>query len=231
MTAIPTAIPPVVDRETWQQRIDELRIREKSATRELDAIAAQRRRLPAVELPEYRLTAEDGSRVSLAEVFAGRSQLLTYHHMWTDGNRWQCAGCTGFTSQFTRLDALDAWDARFVIVTNGPMDEVLAYKQRVGNTMTWYSSAGSEFGADMGAAPGEGFALNTFLRDGHTVYRVWTTASRGTEQLSYLFGILDALPYGRQEAWQDVPEGWPQGPTYARWASSETIARLYGTPS
>lgn len=222
------AIPTVVDRETWQKELDALRIREKAATRELDAIAAQRRALPAVELPEYRLTAEDGSSVTLADVFDGHSQLLTYHHMWTDGNEWQCPGCTGYTSQFTRLDALANWDARFVIVTNGPIDEVLAYKQRVGNTMTWYSSAGSTFGADMGAGPGEGFGLNTFVRDGDTVYRVWSTESRGSEQLSYLFGILDALPYGRQEKWQDAPEGWPQKETYSGWASSQQIAGWYG---
>ncbi|MGV7636707.1 DUF899 family protein, partial [Mycobacterium kansasii] len=77
-------IPTVVDRETWQKELDALRIREKAATRELDAIAAQRRALPAVELPEYTLTAEDGSAVSVADVFDGASQLITYHHMWTD---------------------------------------------------------------------------------------------------------------------------------------------------
>lgn len=223
-----TAIPTVVDSETWQQQIDELRAREKAATRELDAIAAQRRRLPAVRLPEYRLTAEDGSEVTLADVFDGRSQLITYHHMWTDGNEWQCPGCTGGTAHLSRLDFLENWDARMVVITNGPMDEVLVYKKRVGNTMTWYSSAGSSFGADMGAGPGEGFAYNTFVRDGDTVYRQWHTTARGAEQLSYTFALLDVLPYGRQEQWQDVPDGWPQGPTYSRWASSQQVADWYG---
>ncbi len=222
------AIPPVVDRSTWQQQLDELRVREKAATRELDAIAAQRRRLPAVELPPYRLIAEDGSEVSLADVFEGTSQLITYHHMWTDGNTWQCPGCTGLTSQFPRLEALGVWDARFVVITNGPMDEVLAYKRLVGNPMTWYSSARSSFGADMGAAPNEGFALNTFLRDGDTVYHQWQTGSRGCEQISPIFGLLDLLPYGRQEDWQSVPEGWPQVPTYTRGVSSKQVAQWYG---
>ncbi|WP_040518640.1 DUF899 family protein [Gordonia neofelifaecis] len=223
-----TALPPVVDRATWQNDLDELRIREKAATRELDAIAAQRRRMPVVKLPEYRLTAEDGSELSLAEVFDGRSQLIVYNHMWTDGNEWQCPGCTGFTSQFTRLDALDAWDARFVIVSNGPIDELVAYKRRVGNRMTWYSCAGSSFGTEVGAAPGGGFALNTFLRDGDDVYHSWQTFSRGIEQVSPLFGLLDTLPYGRQEVWQDSPDGWPQSATYSKWASSKQIADLYG---
>ncbi|GAA1099241.1 DUF899 family protein [Tsukamurella spumae] len=223
-----TAVPPVVDRETWQQQIDELRAREKAATRELDAIAAQRRRLPAVRLPEYRLIAEDGSEVSLADVFDGRSQLITYHHMWTDGSQWQCPGCTGATANLSRLDFLGSWDARMVVITNGPMDEVLEYKKRVGNTMTWYSTNGSGFGAEVGAGPGGGFAYNTFVRDGDTVYHLWQTFGRGAEQVSYTFGLLDVLPYGRQEEWQDVPEGWPQGPTYSRWASSKQIAEWYG---
>lgn len=223
-----TALPPVVDRTTWQHDLDELRIREKAATRELDAIAAQRRRMPAVKLPECRLTAEDGTELSLADVFDGRSQLIVYNHMWTDGNEWQCPGCTGFTSQFTRLDALDAWDARFVIVSNGPIDELVAYKHRLGNRMTWYSCAGSSFGADVGAPPGGGFALNTFLRDGEDVYHCWQTFSRGIEQVSPLFGLLDTLPYGRQEVWQDGPDGWPQFPTYSKWATSQQLAALYG---
>ncbi len=82
-----------------------------------------------VEMPNYVLTGPDGP-VSLAEVFDGRSQLIVYNHMWTDGAEWQCPGCTGFTSQFTRLEFLDNYDARFVIVTNGPIDEALAYKPR-----------------------------------------------------------------------------------------------------
>jgi predicted dithiol-disulfide oxidoreductase (DUF899 family) len=63
---------------------------------------------------------------------------------------------------------------------------------------------------------------------GDTVYRTWHTSGRGTEQLSYTFALIDLLPYGRQEEWQDSPEGWPQSPTYSRWASSEDIAAVYG---
>src|SRR4029077_20129382 len=71
-------------------------------------------------------------------------------------------------------------------------------------------------------------AVNVFLRDGDAVYRTWHTNGRGTEQLSNTFALIDLLPYGRQEEWQDSPEGWPQSPTYSRWASSEGIAALYG---
>ena len=221
------ALPPVVDADTWRRELDELRTREKAATRELDAIAAQRRRMPMVEVADHTLTGPDGP-IALSDIFDGRSQLIVYNHMWTDGATFQCGGCTGYTSQFTRLDFLDNYDARFVIVTNGPIDEALNYKRRVGNQMDWYSAAGTTFGTEVDAAPGEGFAVNVFLRDGQRVFRTWHTAGRGTEQLGHSFSLLDILPWGRQEEWQDVPDGWPQRPTYSGWASSADIARLYG---
>ncbi len=222
-----SALPPIVNAGTWQGQLDALRAREKAATRELDAIAAQRRRMPMVEMPDYTLDGEQGP-VRLADVFDGRSQLIVYNHMWFPGEQWQCPGCTGFTSHFTRLEFLDSYDARFVIVTQGPIDEALAYKRRVGNTMTWYSTANSSFGTDVGAPPGGGFAVNVFLRDGDTVYRTWHTNGRGTEQLSYTFPLIDLLPYGRQEEWQDSPEGWPKLPTYSGWGSSQDVAAAYG---
>ncbi len=177
-----------------------------------------------VELPDYVLEGEDGP-VRLVDVFDGKQQLIVYHHMWFDGETWQCPGCTGFTSQFTRLEFLDAYDARFVIVTQGPIDEALAYRDRVGNKMTWYSTANSPFGEDMGAPAGGGFQVNVFLRDGDKVYRTYNTQGRGTEQLSHTFPLIDLLPYGRQEEWQDSPEGWPQSPTYSGWADSEAFAQ------
>lgn len=220
-------LPPVADEATWRAALADLRRREKAATRELDAIAAQRRRLPMVEVADHTLTGADGP-TSLSEIFAGRSQLITYHHMWNDGAEYQCPGCTGFTSQFTRLEFLENYDARFVIVTNGPIDEALAYKRRVGNQMEWFSAAGTGFGAEMDAAPGAGFAVNVFMRDGDRVYRTWHTNGRGTEQLSHTFALIDLLPWGRQEVWQDSPDGWPQRPTYSGWAGSEQIADSYG---
>jgi predicted dithiol-disulfide oxidoreductase (DUF899 family) len=218
------AVPPIVNQHDWETALAELRVREKAATRELDAIATARRRLPMVEVPDYVLDGADGP-VRLVDVFEGKHQLIVYHHMWFPNEEWQCGGCTGFTSQFTRLEFLDHYDARFVIVTQGPIDEALAYRARVGNKMTWYSTAGSSFGADMGAPLGGGFQLNVFFRVGDVVYRTYNTQGRGVEQLSYTFPLIDLLPYGRQEDWQDSPEGWPQWPTYSRGATSEDFAR------
>lgn len=221
-------LPTIADHETWRAELDALRIREKAATRELDAIAAQRRRLPMVKLPEYTLVGENGP-VRLADIFQGKRQLITYHHMWQDGAEWQCPGCTGYTAQFTRLDFLDAYDARFVIVSQGRIDDLLAYRDKVGNRMEWYSTADSAFGEDVGAPAGGGFAVNVFLRDGDTVYRTWHTNGRGTEQLSHTFPLVDLLPYGRQEAWQDSPDRWPHDEhPGSRWMNSWEVAALYG---
>ncbi|MEO6122710.1 MAG: DUF899 family protein [Ilumatobacteraceae bacterium] len=225
----PTGIPPIVDQTTWESELAELRKREKAATRELDAVAAQRRRLPMVEMPDYTLEGVDGP-VRLADIFADKRQLIVYNHMWFEGEIWQCPGCTGFTSQFTRLEFLDNYDARFVIVTQGPIGEALAYRDRVGNRMTWYSTANSPFGADMGAPPGGGFQVNVFLRDDDTVYRTYNTQGRGTEQLSHSFPLIDLLPYGRQEEWQDSPAGWPKRATYSGWESSEAYAQYAARP-
>ena len=94
--------------------------------------------------------------------------------------------------------------------------------------MEWYSSSESSFGADMDAAPGKGFAVNVFLRDGDTVYRTWHTNGRGTEQLSHSFALIDVLPWGRQEEWQDSPRaGRSRRPTPGG-STPPTSPGLYG---
>lgn len=111
----------------------------------------------------------------------------------------------------------------------GPIDQAVAYKRRVGNQMTWYSTANSPFGADVGAPPGGGFAVNVILRQDNRVYRTWPTDGRGTEQLNHMFGLIDIRPFGRQEEWQDSPESWPQYASCSRRAGSPDIARAYGS--
>ena len=211
-TTMPSVLPPVVDADTWRQQLGELRVREKAATRELDAIAARRRRLPMVKMPDYTLVGEDGP-VRLVDVFDGKHQLITYHHLWSPGEEWQCGGCTGFTSQFTRLQFLEPYDARFVIVTQGPIAEALAYRDKVGNKMTWYSTADSPFGADVDAPPGGGFAVNVFLRDGDDVYRTYFLQHGAMVQfIGSLWSLWSLTPYGGQSDDEESPEGWPRAP-------------------
>src|ERR1700742_1870590 len=116
------ALPPIVDQAEWEAELATLRAREKAATPELDAIAAARRRLPMVELPDYVLEGADGP-IRLVDVFAGAPQLVVYHHMWEDGAEWQCDGCTGLSSQWGPMQHLEGHDARMVVVTQGRIDE------------------------------------------------------------------------------------------------------------
>jgi predicted dithiol-disulfide oxidoreductase (DUF899 family) len=217
------SLPQLVDQETWAKALAEHRAKEKQVTRELDALAADRRRLPMVEVGEYTLRGERGD-VTLQEVFEGRSQLVTYHFMWNPGATDQCGGCTFFTSHIATLEPLHARDTTFAVVTVGAWPEATTYRDRFGWTMPWYSSADSPFGADMGAGPGEGFALNVFVRDGDRVFRTYHTNGRGTEPITNTWALLDLTPFGRQETWQDVPEGRPQTEPYQWWPEPERYA-------
>ena len=152
-----------------------------------------------VRMPEYTLVGAEGP-VRLVDIFDGRSQLIVYNHMWDPDAEWQCGGCTSLTSSFTRLDFLDNYDARFVIVTQGPIEAALAYARRVGNTMTWYSTADSPFGADVDAPPGGVFALNLFLRDGETVDRILCHDTAVPASCDRAGVRRFALRYGRRPA-------------------------------
>src|SRR3954462_9085216 len=139
-TALPGR-PPIVDRATWQAARDELLVREKAHTREGDAIAAARRRLPMVELDgNVEGTGPDGP-VPFLDLFEGRDELLVYKHMWHDGapHQGQCEGCT-FTAWHLR-DAvyLGSRVVSFAILTTGAWDEVAPFVDFMGYTQPWYS--------------------------------------------------------------------------------------------
>src|SRR5699024_6841120 len=118
MTTPTPARPPVTDPQTWRHELAALRAREKAATRELAARAAQRRRPPKREPPAYALTSADGP-VRLSGSFGGTSQLIPYPPTWRPDSEWPCGGCTSYTTQFTPTDFLRKYDARFVIITPG----------------------------------------------------------------------------------------------------------------
>lgn len=219
------AVPPIVDQATWEAALAELRVREKAATRELDAIAAARRRQATPDGRTSRIHRGQRRRPgSVGRCIRRQAPAGRVPPHVVSGEEWQCPGCTGFTSEFTRLEYLDSYDARFVLVTQGPIDEALAYKARVGNKMTWYSTANSPFGADMGAPPGGGFQVNVYLRDGDTVYRP-TTRRAGEPAAHPQLRPDRPASIRRREEWQDSPEGWPKTPAYSGWKSSEAYAR------
>jgi predicted dithiol-disulfide oxidoreductase (DUF899 family) len=216
-------LPPVVLADEWRIAHDRLLAKEKDATRARDALAAERRRLPMVQIEkEYRFEGPDGS-LSLPELFAGRRQLILYHFMFAPGvDGWPTAGCPGcsfFVDQIGNLAHLHARDVSFVLVSRAPLANIEAYRQRMGWTIPWYSSAENEFNVDFGLTTdqGETFGLSVFLRDGDKVFRTYFTAGRGVEALGSTWTFLDLTPLGRQEEWEESPAGWPQTPPYQWW--------------
>ena len=204
------ARPSVVDRSTFQSDLDLLRVREKAHTREGDAIAAVRRRLPMVAVdPKTPLTGPDGA-VSLIDVFEGRSQLITYFQMWHTGHpaAEQCEGCTFSTTHMTELSYLHSRDVSYATFCQGPYPESARYHEFMGWTMPWYSVPAES--VDRLVADRHFGILVSYLRDGDQVYETYWTTGRGNEPMAPSYGLLDLTPYGRQEFWEDSPDGWPQ---------------------
>jgi predicted dithiol-disulfide oxidoreductase (DUF899 family) len=208
-------MPPVVSREEWQGQREALLVREKELTRELDALAAQRRRLPMVAFDGDHVFEGPGGKASLLELFEGRRQLVVYQFMDVGPHDF-CGGCCSFTDNVTRLEHLHARDTTYAIVSNMPFEQISGLKERMGWTAPFYSSHGTSFSADHGA--GGGFGISAFLRDDEgRVYQTYFATSRAADRLRFDFNILDLTPYGRQETWEDSPEGWPQTEPYTWW--------------
>jgi predicted dithiol-disulfide oxidoreductase (DUF899 family) len=205
--------PEIVSAQEWQLARDELLKAEKEATRTLDALAARRRRLPMVRFDNgYGFDTPTGTR-TLLDLFEGRQQLVVYQFM-DNGPDDYCPGCTWFTNNVpaTGLAGLAGRGVSWATVSDMPLAQIEAYKARMGWTLPFVSSRGTTFAQDCGA--GRGFMLSVFLRDGEDVYRTYSTTSRGVDRLVFTNSILDLVPYGRQEDWEDSPPGWPQHPTY-----------------
>jgi predicted dithiol-disulfide oxidoreductase (DUF899 family) len=204
-----TGAPAVTDRDSWQAQLDELRVREKAHTREGDAIAAARRRLPMVEVDSALPVIGEHGPTSLLEVFEGRRQLVTYFHMWHTGRpaAEQCEGCTFFNGQVRELSYLHSRDVTYATFCDGPYQESLAYRDFMGWEVPWYSPGDS---ADALIA-GRGYGmLVCYLRSGDRVFETYWTSWRAAEVMAPSYGLLDMTVYGRQESWEVSPEGWPQ---------------------
>jgi predicted dithiol-disulfide oxidoreductase (DUF899 family) len=203
--------PAVVSTEEWQAARDALLVKEKALTRALDALAAERRRLPMTRLDgTYTFTAPDGTTVGPTGLFGGHRQVAIYHHMLAPGQDWLCNGCSSFTDNVADQSHLNARDTRFILLSPAPQEEIAPVRARFGWTVPWYSSYGTTFDDDLGI---EGFGLSVLLRDGDEVFRTYFTNGRGVDRLRLDFNLLDLTPYGRQEEWEDSPDGWPQTPT------------------
>jgi len=207
-------LPPIVSQEEWQRSHEALLAKEKQATRERDALAAERRRQPIMEFStDYEFEGPDGV-VTFTDLFEGRPQLIVYH-FWFPSDGDPCGGCSMFTDQVSALAHLNARDVTFAIVSRAPQAQIEQLKRRMGWEMPWYTVIGEEFQKALGTS--EYFALNVFLRDGDRAFLTYTTTGRGVEALGSVWTFLDLTPLGRQEEWEDTPPGRPQSPPYQWW--------------
>jgi predicted dithiol-disulfide oxidoreductase (DUF899 family) len=227
--------PKVGTREEWLAARVELLEREKELTRRSDELAREREQLPWVRVDkEYAFDTNEGVK-TLAELFDGRSQLLVYHFMFgptVEG--WPEAGCPGCSFTADSLDGavvhLPHRDVTFVAVSKAPLENLNAYKERMGWGFPWVSYGDSDFNLDFGVfteegrRTGKGFnfgnpkyadvdlhetelhGLSSFALEDGAVYHTYSTYDRGTDVLNATWQLLDRTPKGRGEGF----EGWPR---------------------
>jgi predicted dithiol-disulfide oxidoreductase (DUF899 family) len=218
-----TRLPNIASQAEWLAASKKLLAWEKELTRQHDQLAAERRRLPMVKIDNPYVFDGPAGKASLVGLFEGRRQLIVYHFMFAPGvEGWPTAGCPGcsmFVDQIGHLAHLHARDASFALVSRAPLSRIQSYQKRMGWAIPWYSSSESDFNDDFEVTTpkGETFGLSVFVRDGDSAYRTYFTNGRGVEALGPVWTFLDLTPYGRQEEWEDSPEGWPQTPPYEWW--------------
>ncbi len=233
--------PPVASREQWLTSRLRLLQKEKQLTKEKDRVAAERRRLPMVQLEkDYFFDGPEG-RAKLGALFNGRRQLIVYHFMFDPAWDKGCPGCTGYVDSLGDLSLLNERDTHFVLISRAPLQKLEAYKKQRGWNRPWYSSFGSDFNYDFHVTldekvspieynylnkqeliardethnlEGEAHGLSVFFQVDGLIYHTYSVYARGVECLTDSYSLLDVTPYGRQEDFEDSPEGWPQRPTY-----------------
>ncbi|HEY2052518.1 MAG TPA: DUF899 domain-containing protein [Solirubrobacterales bacterium] len=211
-------LPPVVSPEEWNAAREELLVKEKELTRARDALAAERRRMPRQAVTkEYRFEGPDGP-VSLLDMFEGRSQLILYRFFFDpDVRGWPergCRGCSFGADQVAHLAHLNSRDTTLAYASRAPQGEIARLREEMGWEVPWYTITDDwdrDFGVD------EWHGHNVFIREGDDVFRTYFVDKRGDEALGTTWSYLDITPLGRQEIWEDSPEGYPQTQAYVWW--------------
>jgi predicted dithiol-disulfide oxidoreductase (DUF899 family) len=211
-------LPPVVSAQEWKSAREELLVKEKELTRARDALAAERRRMPRMAVEkEYRFEGPNGP-ASLPDLFEGRRQLIVYRFFYDpDVSGWPDAGCRGCSmvaDQVAHLAHLNARDTTLVFVSRAPQEKIARLKERMGWEIPWYSLT-DDFDADFDVDEWHG--TNAFLRDDGQVFRTYFVDKRGDEAMGGTWAYLDITALGRQEIWEDSPQGYPQTKAYAWW--------------
>ena len=207
------AAPKVVDRTTFHAQLEALRVREKAHTREGDAIAAARRRLPMVEVDGATPLIGERGAVTLLDAFEERQLLIAYYYMWHAGRPApeQCEGCTFYTSQVRELTYLHSHDVTYATFCQGPYEEGVRYRNFMGWEMPWYSAPRDSLETLLVGRRVGMMHIVCYLRQGAKVFETYWTTRRGVEAMDNSYRLLDLTVYGRQETWEDSPTGWPQG--------------------
>ncbi len=210
--------PPIVSPQEWTAAREQLLVKEKAVTRARDALAAERRRMPWVAVEKaYEFDGPEG-KASLLGLFDGRRQLIVYRAFFEPGvfgwPEHACRGCSMVADQVAHVAHLNARDTTLAFVSRAPQTDIARVKARMGWKMPWYTLTDgfdTDFGAD------EWHGTNVFFRDGDRVFRTYFINNRGDEAMGSTWNYLDITPLGRQEEWEDSPEGYPQTPTYKWW--------------
>jgi predicted dithiol-disulfide oxidoreductase (DUF899 family) len=233
-------IPPIVSEQEWTAAHQKLLVKEKELTRARDALAAQRRRMPWLEVDkDYEFEGPEG-KVNLLGLFQGRRQLVVYRAFFEPGvHGWPdhaCPGCSMIADHIGNLAHLNARDTTLVFATPSPQADIERLKARMGWQMPWYTTTdgfGTDFQADFGV--NEWHGTNAFIHNGDRVFRTYFINNRGDEALGTTWSFLDMTALGRQEVWEDSPEGYPQSAPYEWWAWHDAYgqhqpSRWFGEP-
>jgi predicted dithiol-disulfide oxidoreductase (DUF899 family) len=212
-------MPPIVSVQEWEAAHQQLLVKEKEVTRARDALAAERRRMPRMAVEkDYRFEGPNGA-ASLLDLFEGRRQLIVYRFFFEPGvTGWPdlgCFGCSFVADQIAHPAHLNARDTTLAFVSRAPQENIARMKARMGwELIPWYTLT-DDFDADFGVDEWHG--TNAFFRDGDRVLRTYFINSRGDEAMGSTWTYLDITALGRQEEWEDSPEGYPQSSTYKWW--------------
>ncbi|HEX4586343.1 MAG TPA: DUF899 domain-containing protein [Mycobacterium sp.] len=209
---------PIVSAQKWETARRQLLVEEKELSRARDALAARRRRMPWLAVDkEYTFEGAEGT-ASLLDLFAGRRQLIVYRAFFEPGvDGWPdhaCRGCSMIADHVGNLAHLNARDTTLVFVSPAPQPDIVRVKARMGWEMPWYTMI-DDFDVDFGVHDWHG--TNAFIRNGDHIFRTYFINNRGDEALGSTWSYLDMTALGRQEDWEDSPQGYPQSPAYAWW--------------
>ena len=205
--------PPIVSPQEWEAAREKLLVKEKEMTRARDALAAERRRMPWVAVEKAYMFDGPEGKASLLDLFEGRRQLIVYRAFFEPGvHGWPehaCIGCSLGADQVSNLAHLNARDTTLVYASRAPQADIARLKARMGWEIPWVTITDS-FDADFGVDEWHGH--NAFIRDGTRIFRTYFINGRGDEAMGTVWSYLDMTALGRQEEWEDSPEGYPAEP-------------------